>query len=60
MGQPRHGVEGWCLEDYDWDDQTGVATMEYSRYVEGSKEPEIVFVTVNHPALPNHIGWTAN
>lgn len=60
MERPRHGENGWTLEDYDWDPESGVATMEYSRQTPGEKEPETRVITVNHPAQPNHEGWTVN
>lgn len=27
---PQHGVDGWSLEDMDWDPETGLALFEYS------------------------------
>lgn len=27
---PQHGVDGWVLEDMDWDPITGLAIFEYS------------------------------
>lgn len=60
MDRPRHGENGWILEDMDWDPESGVATLEYSRYVPGVKEPEVVFITKQQPMLPTHEGWTAN
>lgn len=60
MEHIKHGVNNFVLEDYDWDPETGRAVLEYSRYVPGQAEPEVRYVTVNHPALPHHDGWVAN
>ena len=28
--QVQHGVDGWVLEDMEWDPETGIAFFEYS------------------------------
>jgi hypothetical protein len=46
---PRHGVDGWSLEDMDWDPETGTATFEYSN-IDGRHE----VMLRAQPTLPEH------
>lgn len=48
---------GWQLVDYDWDPDTGVATLTYERTREDTGEIQTKMVTKAQPALPSHVGW---
>lgn len=47
----------WSLEDYDWDPETGVATLIYERVREDTGETVTRIETRNHPTSPKHVGW---
>lgn len=51
-----NGINGWSLEDYDWDEESGVATRTYERQLKGL-EPETFIVKYAQPAHEKHIGW---
>ncbi len=35
---PVHGIGGWELVDYDWDEEVGWARLTYERIVDGRLE----------------------
>jgi hypothetical protein len=47
----------WELVEYDWDPETGVATLLYERVREDTGEVVTRTETRNHPTQPNHAGW---
>lgn len=50
---PRHGQDGWILEDMDWDPGTGVSTFEYSN----SDGLRHMAITRAQPTSPDHVGF---
>jgi len=52
---PRHGVDGWVLEDMDWDPKTGLSTFEYSST---TGEPN-AFEVRPQPTHEGHEQWQA-
>ena len=56
MVDPQHGIDGWELDDYEWDEKTGVARFEYTRtLVDGTIEGRVVAKA--QPANRTHTGW---
>ncbi len=47
----RHDVDGWKLEDMEWDGASGVAQFEYS------KNGETRFEYRSQATVPAHRGW---
>lgn len=41
MGGASHGVDGWYLADYEWDEKTGLATFTYEREDKVLKKVEV-------------------
>lgn len=54
MGEPRHGVDGWSLEDYQWSETTGRGRFVYER---ATPEPAQEVVLRPQPAGPRHENW---
>lgn len=52
--QPRHGADGWVLEDMDWDPETGISRFEYSNT---EKRGTVWVVHRAQPTTPDHVGW---
>ncbi len=50
--EPRHGQDGWVLEDMEWSPDTGGARLEYSRAGRTCERH------VLQPAVPEHEGWS--
>lgn len=49
----QHGSDGWVLEDMEWDENDGVARLEYSnRNVIGTRSR-----FVDQPTRPGHKSW---
>lgn len=56
---PRNGIDGWSLVEYDWNEKTGVAHLEYERVLEdGTVEQR--GISVHQPAGPMRPGWKKN
>ncbi len=53
-----HGRDGWELADYDWDPETGLATLVYERLRVDTGAIQEKVVMKAHPARPGHAGWT--
>jgi hypothetical protein len=53
----RPAGRGWRLEDYSWDDRTGVGQLTHWRRPSGSSERERVSVEVEQPSCAEHEGW---
>jgi hypothetical protein len=53
----QHGHDGWTLESYDWNEKTGVATLEYSRVRAEDGVSETASEMRVQPALPSHYGY---
>ena len=50
-----HGVDGWTLEDMDWDPETGIAQFTYEHPQLGES------ITYRHqPSLLRHSGWATH
>ena len=56
-GNVQHGHDGWTLEDYDWNEKTGVGTFLYSRVRAADGVIEEVVQQIAQPAAPTHVGW---
>lgn len=52
-----HGRDGWILDDYDWDPETGVATLTYERVRKDTGEIQTKTIMKAQPALLTHAGW---
>jgi hypothetical protein len=52
-----HGRDGWELVDYDWDPDTGLATLTYERLRTDTGELQTISRVQAQPAAPNHTGW---
>lgn len=50
-------ARGWELVEYDWDPETGLATITYERIRIDTEEVQIKKVVKAQPALPTHTGW---
>lgn len=48
---------GWELVDYDWDPETGIATLTYERIREDTGETQTKTETKAQPYEPKHVGW---
>jgi hypothetical protein len=61
---PRHGGDGYKLESYSWDEETGVATFGYShpeikpQWDGYSSDDGLINVVRLQPATPAHAGWS--
>lgn len=55
-----HGRDGWVLEEYDWNPDTGIASLIYERLHPATKAHEYMRLESPQPATPNHVGWTAS
>lgn len=55
-----HNVDGWTLETYDWDPDTGIAELVYERENRATGEVETMRLEAAHPANPNHVGWSSD
>ncbi len=53
----QHGHDGWTLESYDWNEKTGMATLEYSRVRAEDGEIEKGSALIAQPSLPTHYGY---
>jgi hypothetical protein len=58
----EHGRDGWELADYDWDPETGLATLTYERLCEDTDgkpnaATERTIVTKAQPHDTKHTGW---
>lgn len=51
---PVHDQDGWVLEIYDWDEDTGVGTFVYSKKVPGEAKPHEMTVNRFQPFYPSH------
>lgn len=51
----RHGVEGWVLEDMDWDPETGLATFEYFNRSRGETRIEVRYQPVQDSHLHGYL-----
>jgi hypothetical protein len=49
----KHGIDGWELEDMEWDLRTGVAEFRYFHFASFSER----FVTRPQPTRPGHVAW---
>lgn len=50
-----HGRDGWILDDYDWNPETGVATLIYERVRKDTGEVQTKTVTkVQHDWYTRH------
>jgi hypothetical protein len=47
----------WELADYDWCEDTGVATLTYERTREDTGEIQTKVVKKEQPSRPGHVGW---
>lgn len=54
MFDPRHGVDGWVLEDMDWDPDTGISTFEYSNTL---RPLCCAIIHRAQPTYEGHTGW---
>lgn len=54
--QPRHGVDGWLLQEFILDDLTSTGHYTYSRRLPGC-EPEEISVERSIPCASSHKGW---
>ncbi len=59
MSRPalQHGVDGWVLEDMEWNSRTGIASFIYSRDVNGVREEREELVA--QPYRQSHVDWHA-
>jgi hypothetical protein len=58
----RDGVDGWELDDFTWDEKTGIGRFEYVRLcedLEGTPNAASERRIVNRlqPYHPSHAGW---
>lgn len=54
-----HGRDGWKLEIFDWDPDTGLATLTYERRNPATGELETVSVQDTQPTETHHAGWNS-
>lgn len=52
----QHLVDGWLLEDMDWDPITGLSRFEYSKQVPKALEEKVAEIRMQ-PTVPSHLGW---
>lgn len=52
----QHLVDGWLLEDMDWDPVTGLSRFEYSRQVPKALEERTAEIRMQ-PTVTQHLGW---
>lgn len=52
-----HGVDGWQLEEMDWDPNTGLSRFDYSRQVPKALEERCAEIRMQ-PTVPEHLGWS--
>ncbi len=52
-----HGRDGWELENYDWDPDTGLATLTYERLCPDTKAHQEQVIVKPQPTEPRHVGW---
>ncbi len=51
--QAQHGVNGWVLQDMEWDPETGVAIFEYSNTISRTTLQEVRV----QPTREGHFNW---
>lgn len=52
-----HGRDGWVLEEFDWDPDTGKAVFRYERIEPVTRELEETIYESLQPTDPKHDGW---
>lgn len=57
MNAPAHGRDGWKLEDFDWDPETGLAKCTYERRLAGAKA-ETMTTFEPQPSSSRHVNWS--
>jgi hypothetical protein len=51
------GINGWSLEDYTWNEKTGVGTYTYERVEPATGKIEVEVKHFAQPYHPSHTGW---